>query len=249
MKKYFVWHSLLCLTLLLLQGKMFAQTDDTYHPFDFNLTVKNMHLWRGYKVTSAPVTAGDVYFISKDKSFKAGLWGGAGFTGEYREFDYYISYAKKGFSIAVWDINNFSGRDNVSIFDYNAATTSHFIDVTVAYQFQGKLPLKLSWSTIVLGRDFYLDNGGNAKNRFSNYVQAEMPVYIKDDLKLSAFLGGAFAFGRQDHFYGAHPNIVNAGITLSKVVPVLGFKIPVSATGMWNPEQKYGALQVAVQLF
>lgn len=249
MKKLFSLHVLICIILMATVQTSFSQEAvNDYKPFDANLTIKNIYLWRGFRVNNSPMVAADLYYISKDKSFKAGLWGGCGFTGEYKEFDYFVSYTKKGFTLAVWDINNFTGREGAKIFDYKAATTSHFIDVTASYQFQGKVPLKFSWSTIVAGRDFYLDANGNAKNRFSNYVQVDCPVYTKNDLTLGLYLGGAFAFGREDHFYGNHPNIVNAGVSLSKTVSVLGLKFPVSATGMWNPEQNYGGLQLAVQL-
>ena len=42
------------------------QTKKTYRPFEFNLTVKNMHLWRGYRVTDEAMTAANVYYVSKD---------------------------------------------------------------------------------------------------------------------------------------------------------------------------------------
>jgi len=50
------------------------ESDDSYRPFDFNLTVKNMHLWRGYRVTDEAMTAANVYYESKNRKFKAGLW-------------------------------------------------------------------------------------------------------------------------------------------------------------------------------
>lgn len=125
-------------------------TDSTateYKPFSFNLKAKNMHLWKGLRVTDAPVLDVDLNYSSRDGKFKAGLWGGAGVTGYYTEFDYYASYSTNGFSLSVWDINNYSDFPDAGIFDYDRSTTSHFIDVTLGYAFK-PIPLKLSWSTI-----------------------------------------------------------------------------------------------------
>jgi len=222
---------------------------DNYQPFDFDLQIKNMHLWRGYKVTQAAMTGVDVHYSSRNGKFSAGIWGGAGFTGEYKEFDYYISQQFGDFNLAIWDINNFTGRETASIFDYNPATTSHFIDVTLSYKCRFLPGFKASWSTIVAGRDFYIDETERVINRFSNYVALNYQIWKSKTVSLSLFAGGAFAFGQQQHFYGEKPNLVNLGLTAEKTVEIGNYQLPVSATGMWNPEQNYGALQLALNVF
>lgn len=220
-----------------------------YKPFVFNLQLKNMHLWRGYKVTSAALTAVDAHYVTNDGSFQVGFWGGAGFTGEYREFDYYASYQKSGFNVAVWDINNFSDFPNANIFNYNPSSTSHFIDITVGYQFQQNFPLSLSWSTIVQGRDTYINSAGVRKNAYSNYVALDYRLWKQENADLHLFVGGAFAFGRDEHFYGNKPNIVNTGLTFNRDLVVFNYHLPTSATVMFNPEHKYGAIQLAINVF
>lgn len=220
-----------------------------YKPFDFNLQVKNMHLWKGLRVTDAPMTAADIHYISKNGKFKAGVWGGAGFTGDYTEFDYYVSYQHKGFSISVWDINNFSDFPDAEIFNYDKTETSHFLDVTASYTFV-KIPLKFSWSTLVQGRDLYVANDAEVKNAFSNYIELSYTILEQEDWSLGAYAGGAFSFLNEAHFYGDKPNFTNVGFIYNKNVKVLNeFRLPVSATAMWNPEQEYGAIQVAVTFF
>lgn len=226
-----------------------TQIDDSYQPVDFNLQVKNMHLWRGFKVTEAAMTGVDVHYISRDGRFAAGIWGGAGFTGDYTEFDYYVSYAFEGFNLAVWDINNFSSFENANIFNYDPATTSHFIDVTLSYQVPTLPRLSASWSTIVAGRDTYMANDGELKNAFSNFVAIDYQVVKQDIVDVHLFMGGAFSFRNEQHFYGDKPNIVNIGVRAEKDIVFGEYTMPVSATGMWNPEQEYGALQFAVNIF
>ena len=220
-----------------------------YKALNFNLQLKNMHLWRGYKVTSTALTAVDAHYISRDGSFKAGFWGGAGFTGEYREFDYYASYQKSGFNIAVWDINNFSDFPDADIFNYNPSSTSHFIDVTLGYQFQNKFPLSISWSTIVQGRDTYLTSAGDRKNAYSHYVNLDYRLWQQGSADLHAFVGGAFALGKEVHFYGKHPNIVNAGLSFNKELVLFNYRMPSAAMVMFSPEHKYGAIQISLNVF
>ena len=224
-------------------------TETRYRAIDLNLTLKNMHLWRGFKVTNGAMSAADLHYTTRNERFRTGLWGGAGFTGEYREFDYYASYTAGKWQVALWDINNFSGYPNANIFSYDLASTSHFVDLTVAYTVSNKVPLRASWSTILLGRDYYTDEKGRVKSTFSNYVQLEYPVWQKGSASLKVYIGGAFAFEREQNFYSNHPNFTNIGGVYAKTLKLGTYEVPVAATGMWNPEKDYGALQVAVTLF
>ncbi|HIB36610.1 hypothetical protein [Mesonia sp.] len=224
------------------------EKEDEDKLFHFNLQLKNMHLWRGYHVTNSPVTAADVNYTSKNGFFKAGLWGGRSFTGEYTEYDYYVSFMHKGFTLAVWDINNNSDYPDVGFFNYDRAETSHFIDVSLSYSFK-KTPLKVSWATIVQGRDTYVDDNGELKNAFSNYVEASYIILDKEDWSLAGFVGGAFSFLSDANFYGDHSTINNVGVIYNRDLKILEYTLPVSATASWNPLQEYGAIQVAVNLF
>ncbi len=52
--------------------------------------------------------------------------GGAGVTGAFKEFDYFFSITKAGFTLAVWDIYNFSPDapyNNSQVFNYVADET------------------------------------------------------------------------------------------------------------------------------
>ncbi|ORL46642.1 hypothetical protein IIF7_03961 [Zunongwangia atlantica 22II14-10F7] len=226
------------------------EVEDDTKLFHFNLQLKNMHLWKGLHVTDAPMTAVDLNYTSKNGFFKAGVWGGRGFNGDYTEFDYYVSFMHKGWSLAIWDINNYSDFPDAKIFDYDRSTTSHFVDVTLAYQFQ-KVPLKLSWSTIVQGRDTFINDDGQLRNAYSNYVEASYVILDKSNWSLSGLVGGSWSFAPQEaHFYGDEPGITNVGFIYNRDLNIFDkFTLPVSATASWNPVQDYGAIQVAFNLF
>ncbi|SHE58089.1 hypothetical protein [Pedobacter caeni] len=221
-----------------------------YKPFDANLQLRSLYIWRGFKVSDAPISNVDLHYKSKDGSFQTGFWGGASLNGNYKEFDYYVSYTKKGFTISVWDINNFSDFPNANLFNYKKGTTSHFIDAGIAYKFDFKLPLTLSWNTIVAGRDTYVKNNGKLGNAYSNYVQLDQVLWQdEENSNLHVFAGGGFAFGREQNFYGNRPNVVNAGLTYNKDLLLFKYRLPVSATAMFNPERKIGTLQLVASIF
>lgn len=225
------------------------KTEELYRPIDFKLTVKNMHLWRGYRVTDEAMTAANVYYASKNGKFKAGLWGGVGFAGNYTEFDYYLSYENSNWVFAIWDINNYTDFPEANIFNYDRAETSHFIDVSVTYKLQ-PIPLQITWNTIVQGRDTYVNSNGELRNAFTNYVEASYIIADGKDWSLSAYVGASFSFVSDAHFYGNETGFNNIGLTYAKALNVLDtYTIPVTATAMWNSLQEYGALQVAVDVF
>jgi hypothetical protein len=111
------------------------------------------------------------------------------------------------------------------------------------------IPLTVSWNTIILGRDNYSTQKGNLKNAYSHYVQLDQTLFQRETYNVHAFAGGGFVFGLQKNFYGDHPNVVNAGITVNKDLEILKYHIPVSATAILSPEHKYGALQLVANIF
>lgn len=213
-------------------------------------TLQNMHLWRGLQVADGGVLAADASVTFFDESLKIGLWGGTDFTGDYKEFDYYLSWSMAGFSVAVWDIFNFSPDLEFSkdIFNYNKLETSHFIDVTLGYNFDTllKVPLSLSWSTIVQGRDLNPEKS----NMFSTFCYAEYSVLRNEHWKVDLGLGGVFAFNNgsgKTNFYG-NDGINQVSLKVTRNFKIKEYNIPIFAHAMWNPDAKNGYLQFGVQL-
>jgi hypothetical protein len=219
-------------------------------PFDLNMQVRNIYIWRGFKVSNSPMTNVNMQFnLTTDKSLTAGFWGAGSFNGEYKEFDYFVSYVKKGFSLSLWDVNNFSDYPDANIFSYNPKNTSHFIDIRAGYDFGDKLPLSIQWTTILLGRDTHVKSNGDLSNSYSNYVELGYRLWKQGDAEIHAFVGGGFAFGREANFYGSKPNIVNTGLTLNKDLVMFKYRVPLAATAMFNPEKRWGALQLVANVF
>ena len=244
----------LCLCLYGNAQDTTARKKDTlnvkkYKPIDVNLQVRNLYIWRGFRVSNSPIADADLHYTTRDGSFAVGLWGGEGFDGTYREFDYYASYTQSHFNFSVWDINNFTNYPNADLFNYNPASTSHFIDVTAGYQFGNAFPFSINWSTIVQGRDTYTKSNGQLANAYSNYVVLDYRIWKEDSSNLHIFAAGGFAFGRDQNFYGSKPNIVNTGLTFNKDLRIFNYHMPLAATAMFSPEHKYGALQLVFNVF
>jgi len=250
--KYFKTIALAVITLL-LSVPSYSQDNSDYNPVDFSLQLKNMHLWRGLQVTNTALGAVDLNLKDKSGAFTIGLWGGAGFTGEYKEFDYYMSFEKRGFKIALWDIYNFSKGapyNNEEAFNYKAHETGHFIDLSVAYRFQGSFPLNVSWATIFFGRD---RDAENTKNRYSTYVSMDYPMLRGKVVDVDLGVAGAFALspkkGTDANFYSDDAGIVNINITASKNIHLGSYTLPVSVMGMFNPANNEANLQIALNIF
>lgn len=234
---------------LLLSTAAFGQAARMH----LNGTLQNMHLWRGQQVADGGVLAADLNVGLLDDKLKVGLWGGTDFTGDYKEFDYYVSYSVAGFTVAVWDIFNYSPALPFSkdIFNYNKHSTGHFLDLSVAYDFDTKfeVPLRLYWATIFAGRD--LNQAG--RNRYSTYVNAEYSVFRDEHWIVDVGLGGTFAFNREGadggaNFYG-YDGIDQISLRATYKLKLGRFDMPVFAHAMWNPDQRAGYLQVGVNLF
>lgn len=247
---------LLC-TALVISLSLLSQTEADYQPIEGSVQLKNMHLWRGQEVTDEVTLGTDIYFTNTKKNFKFGLWGGAGINGNFKEIDYYVSYKTGGFTFALWDIYNFSpgaAYNNRQVFNYSARETGHFVDLSVLYQLPEKLPLKVYWATVIFGRD---RGPMNERNRYSTFVELTYPILRHQTVDLNAGIGGAFALSRgkdiagkktDAHFYGKSEGIVSLSLTAMKTIDLCGYKLPVSATAMWNPEKNYANIQVALNL-
>ncbi len=220
--------------------------------FDIDMEIKNMHLWHGSVVTPGVMIASSIEYQSSNKKFVAGLWGGASFNSEYKEFSYYAKYSIcNNFSASLINHNNYSSEKAPNIFSYDKFTSPNFVDIVLEYTLPDNIPLTLYWSTILFGNggDYETEADSSVTDSYSNYVELRYVFFPNKKTNLTMFAGGAFSFLTEKTFYSKQANFVNLGLTLSRDVKLFSKEFPVSATAFWNPESKIGALQLAISLF
>ena len=229
-----------------------------HETFDLEL----FRLWRGFQLSKNLSFSNDLSFSDKNDHFRIGFWGGVSVTGDYREFDYFISYKIAGFSIALWDIYNFSpgiyeNPDAYKIFNYNCHTTGHFLDLSVGYYFGDKVPLSLNWATIIAGRDRGINNKGKEVQRYSTFVSASYKAYENDMFIVTPSIGAEFAFRNtlndqgknKGTFYGNKAMINDIRLNVTYKLKIRDYMIPITATCMWNPEANKGYFGASIVLF
>lgn len=245
--KFFVCSSILMPVLVQAQDEPTAS-----ERFDLHLDVKNMHLWHGGVVTPGAMFASAIEYKSTNQKFTAGLWGGAGFSGDYKEFSYYANYRfKPNFLVSLISHNNYSNSEEVDIFSYDKYSSPNFVDVVLEYTLSEKTPLTFYWSTILFGNggDFEISDDGSVCDSYSTYAEVRYLLFPEQKTHIELFVGGAFSLATQKTFYSDKANITAFGLTLQRNVEILSGYFPVSATALWNPETKIGALQLGISLF
>lgn len=224
----------------------------SYAELNMSANLQTNHLWRGGEVADGLVVTYDASVTPCKSNLTVGVWGATNGQGTYKEFNYYAEYNKGGFTASLWDIYNFSEYatyNNEEFFNYNGASTGRFLDATVAYRFDGAFPIKLSWSTVLFGRD---RNSENSANRYSTFCYAEYPIYDKESWRVDAGVGGVFALkpqGESANFYGDRAGIAHISLAVKHDVVINKYHIPITMTALWNPISNNSYLQLAAQLF
>jgi hypothetical protein len=208
--------------------------------FDVTVSLKNQHYWRGGPIGYSPLVTSQIS-MKLQNGFEAGTWNGFGFDGIFKDVDTYVSYTKSGFTIAVWDIYNFTDPNSgyadpatfpTEYFDYNKTTTRHFIDLSLAYDFK-KVPLSLFAATIVYGRDRSMNASQDVvsgkfvgtrsgENRYSTYTKAAYTIKTtKADFTPYVSYGFVFNNVDQTSFWGKKANgFTEVGFNVSKPIKV-----------------------------
>lgn len=250
---------ILTIFLITISQVSFCQEEKETNRVDAEISIKNMHFWRGFAVTTAPLIASDLHYKSPNGLWRFGFWSGMSFNGDYREFDYYVSFQKGPFSAAIWDIYNFSTPEITGrgFFDYNNRTTGRFVDLTLAYDFYSSLPLKISASTIIHGRDSeqqtvridpFFERTGQL--RYTTYLEARYTILQGDSFKLQGFIGGSLALsGATENFYASRQGVNFVGFQYHKTAVISNYEFPIIITPAYNPNAKHAFMEVAIRLF
>lgn len=219
--------------------------------------VETSHLWRGLEVSSGIDVANEFSVSDNKNHFSIGAWGAMQVNGDYKEVDVFARYKTGGLDLELWDIFNFSDSlysndRQYKYFNYDAHDTGHFLDLRVVYDFRkvSKIPLTLSWMTVLAGRD---RGKLNKQNIYSTYVEAAYRFYDSEKWAVDGSVGCAFAlnnYGGNDggHFYGnsAGVNDVRLGVTYK--LKIANHPMPVTSQIMWNPEQSKAYFRININL-
>jgi hypothetical protein len=224
------------------------------------------YVWRGTDYGNSPAIQPSLYFSWN--GLCVGAWGSYSFSnysyalndsitvdaGKYSEFDLYISYTYKWFTLLLYDYftaNGMNPNEGNNYFDLKNSTTSHTLEASLIFEGPEKFPLKFTASTLIYGADKNQDENGEygygTKNNFSTYLELEYKFHVaKNFMDLSPFIGGSL-FGSS--WYGSKPGIINLGLSASKEIPVTErFSIPVKLSVVANPVAQSTFLIFAVSL-
>jgi hypothetical protein len=220
----------------------------------FGADLVSRYIFRGKDYGNSPAVQPNFsYSIS---GFKAGAWGSYGFVpysqkvndsttvdmGNYAEFDPFVSYTFKWFTLCVTDYFTVNGLtpNSARYFDYTKNATGHTFEVSLAFAGPEKFPLQVFAGTLVYGSDKGKDADGTwglgAENNYSTYLEAAYPFSLIGGFTLKPFIGG-IPFGSA--WYGPSAGIVNVGFTASKSIRITkDFSIPLYTSVITNPQSQ-----------
>lgn len=239
-------------------GRLQAQEPSKVSDYvDFDLEVTNNHLWRGIEVSDGVVMCADLAVHDKGDHFKVGLWSGTNATGNYKELNFFGEVKAAGWKLALWDTYNYSPAadyNNREFFNYSPRTTGRFLDCILSYNFaetMPRVPLTLSWSTILFGRDRWSDNSGN---RYSCYASADYTIFQNKDWRFDAGLGGTFTLagkdGDESTFYSDKAGLIHLQLRAQRNIRLTSrYTLPVFACGVFNPVMDRAFFQIGAHVF
>ena len=232
--------------------------------FSAGADVVSRYIWRGADYGNSPAIQPSVAFSVA--GFKAGFWGSYGLSGyskqindtltvnmgNYAEFDMYLSYTMKGFTIMAYDFflpNSLDANNGNRYFDFRNKTTGHTIEVCLSWAGTEKFPLQLYAGTLVYGADKGKDSTGvygtGSKNNYSTYFEAAYQFNVKG-FGVKPFIG-AIPFGSS--WYGPYGGVMNAGLTISKTVAISKeYSLPVFGSVITNPQAQSVFLVFGISL-
>ena len=176
--------------------------------FSVGADLVSRYIWRGTDYGNSPSVQPAVAFSVA--GFKAGCWGAYGLgqyskqindstvadMGHYAEFDFYVSYTWKNFTLSADDYffpNPLNPNSGNKYFNFRKSTTGHTVEICLSWAGTEKFPLQLYAGTLVYGADKGKDSTGvygtSADNNYSFvlYFDPQMvflKYYIKSDLSL-----------------------------------------------------------------
>ena len=186
----------------------------------------SQYVWRGLDCGNVSVqpTLGVAY-----KGFSLSAWGSVGFKSEdTKEFDLTASYTTGGLTVAVTDY--WFDDPEPCYFYYNAHSTSHVFEASVAYDFG---LLSAAWYTNFAGNDGL---NKSQKRAYSSYVEVNVPFR----LATCQWTGTVGAVPYTTSYYDTSGfAVTNIALKASKDIKITDtFAIPLFAQVIANPSSQ-----------
>jgi hypothetical protein len=241
-----------------------SQTEDTHqkektigNPVQFSVgaDLVSRYIWRGKDYGNSPAVQPNMALSVA--GLKVGVWGSYGILycenlGNYAEFDPYISYTWKWFTVGITDYFNPNGitpNEGNRYFNYNNHTTGHSIEGCLTFTGPEKFPLQVYVGTFFYGADKGKDAAGvigkGTSNNYSTYIEASCQFTVKG-VGVKPFIGG-IPLGSA--IYGPSAAVVNTGLTISKSIRISKeYELPVYGSVIANPQGQNVFLVFGVSL-
>lgn len=186
----------------------------------------SQYIWRGLDCGNVSVqpTLGVAY-----KGFSLSAWGSVGFKSEdTKEFDLTASYTTGGLTVAVTDY--WFDDPEPRYFYYNAHSTSHVFEASVAYDFG---LLSAAWYTNFAGNDGL---NKSQKRAYSSYAEVNVPFR----LATCQWTGTVGAVPYATSYYDTSGfAVTNIALKASKDIKITDtFAIPLFAQVIANPSSQ-----------
>jgi len=229
--------SILKVTLLAVAVGMSASENVKAQSMNVGADLVSSYVWRGvFQGNAGPAFQPTLSLTTGN--FTIGAWGSTDFNAA-KEFDLYAGYSIGNLSLTVTDYW-WEGQGVGKYFDYKDNSTNHWFEASLGYNFGETLPLSLTWSTMLLGKD--KDSNGDAM--YSSYFEAKYSTKVED---VAVDLGlGVVPF--KSDLYGCNDlAVTNVFVKGTKEVKFTdSFSLPVYVQAIFNPRAEQTHLVVGV---
>jgi hypothetical protein len=237
MKNNLLYALLLSGILLSINDFRLSAQETTKSPkINLGADLVSSYIWRGIVCDQSPNIQPN--FSLGLGNFTLGAWASGNFTGTYKEFDLYASYAISQFTLTVTDYMWSPMIDNMPYFNYESEKTGHYFETSLAYKGKEKFPISILAATMVYGADKKIDKIDEISfdttyvNNYSTYVELGYSLMVNGN-RIDPFLGFTAAEG----LYGDSFGITNLGLTGFRTLKISDkFDLPMKASIIFNPQ-------------
>ena len=225
----------ICLLLpigALAQNVTNAESEDNrilkFSNFSASLEFTTKYMWRGIEYGTSPVFLPMLSYSYK--GFNVYAMGGYAANGSHQEVDFGISYTHKWLTIGFNDYyypTAVSEKDNYFVFKNRE--TSHYVEASATLAPQ-KFPVYLTLSSYVFG----MDKKPNGSQAFSSYAEIGYNHHFKGNNVMTVLVGAELNRG----FYTDYEkgfSVCNVAAKYTTSIPLGKFKLPISASLVFNP--------------